>query len=222
MDESILTETEKLLAQMQGVLARVQAMEASRPNLLTVFEKFQLATGRFPTRDDFAIQLVANIQEKLGIALHSKECIDIGCRSGENGIAMQQAGAKVVGIDPDDSEFEVARQKGMELYKTKLQEYQVNRKFDIATVFLWNIPFEERESFAAALKQIIHPNGYVIIGYADEVYDKDPNINVLKLMETVFDRVDRFEFPDSINQYMLVCASQETCKARNEHNRAQR
>lgn len=202
-----LVETEKLLAQMQEILAKVQVVEVSRPNLLAVFEKFRLATGRFPTRDDFATQLVANIQEKLGISLHLKKCIDIGCRSGENVIAMQLAGAKVIGIDPDDSEFEMTRKRGIQLYKTTLQEYPTTQKFDIATVFLWNIPFEEREPFAAALKQIIHPNGCVIIGYADELYDKDPNINVPQLMKTVFDRVGRFEFPDSINQYMLVCAS---------------
>jgi 2-polyprenyl-3-methyl-5-hydroxy-6-metoxy-1,4-benzoquinol methylase len=209
-----LAETGKLLKKMEGVLKQVEALEVSRPNLLRVFEKFRQATGRFPTRDDFALQLVENIQGALGISLRGKECIDIGCRSGENAIAMQQVGAKVIGIDPDDSELETAREKGMEsrqFFKTTLQEYRSEgKKFDVATVFLWNIPFKEREPFAAALREIIHASGHVVIGYADEPYDKDPNINVLELMRTVFSRVERFEFPDSLNQYMLICSGPQT------------
>lgn len=208
----IIAETEEILAKAQQYLTKVQEMEVSRPNLLGLFEKFNRAMGRYPTRDDFAAQLILNIQNILGISLNSKQCIDIGCRSGENTIAMQLAGAQVIGIDPDDSEFEIAKKKGMEntrLFKATLQEYHLNgpnQKFDIATVFLWNIPFEEREAFTATLKRVIHPDGYIIIGYADEPYDKDPHINIRKLMASFFSCVERFEFPDSLNQYMLKCS----------------
>ena len=42
---------------------------------------------------------------------------------------------------------------------------------DVATVFLWNIPFKEKESFVTALKEIIQPDACVIMGYADESKD---------------------------------------------------
>ena len=65
-------------------------------------------------RDIDAKELVNSIESQLGIRFKGKKVIDVGCRSGENCLAMQKAGAEVVGIDPDDTEFDVAREKGME------------------------------------------------------------------------------------------------------------
>ena len=45
-----------------------------------------------PIRDAFASQLVSNLQS-LGVSFNEKTCIDVGCGSGENGLAMQKAGA---------------------------------------------------------------------------------------------------------------------------------
>jgi SAM-dependent methyltransferase len=167
--------------------------------------------GRSWTRDDYAADLVRNIERSLRVSLDGKNIIDVGCRSGENALAMQAAGATVIGIDPDDREFGTAKEKGIkdsQLVKATLQEFHEKNPetlFDVATVFLWNILFKERESFIMALKEIIQPDGYVIIGYNDEIYDKDPYINVPKLMKTAFHTVKRREFPESLNRYMLVC-----------------
>lgn len=205
--------TRKFLSESEAILAKVEALEKERPNQLRVFEKFHASEGRFPTRDDFASQLVSKLEGHLDISLTGKEILDIGCRSGENAIAMQRAGANVIGIDPDSSEFDTARKKGClvrNLYLDRLQDFRIkypDKKFDIATVFLWNIPFKEREHFASDLKEVIHSNGCVIISYVDEVYDKDPEISVQNLMRLFFPRVERFEFPDSVNQYMLKCSS---------------
>jgi 2-polyprenyl-3-methyl-5-hydroxy-6-metoxy-1,4-benzoquinol methylase len=172
-------------------------------------------TVKNPTRDDHALQLISNLQS-LGVSFDEKTCIDVGCRSGENSLAMQAAGAKVIGIDPDDGEFEVAVKKGIDesqLAKATLQEYHESfpdNKFDIATVFLWNISLREREAFVSCLKDIIHPNGLVVIGYADELYDKDPDINVPALMETAFYDVRRTVFKGSLNRYVLVCSKPKT------------
>ncbi len=165
-----------------------------------------------PTRDDYASQLVYDLQS-LGVSFKGRTCIDIGCRSGENTLAMQNAGAKVTGIDPNNAEFEVAIKKGMDesqLVKMTLQKYRESfpdNKFDIATVFLWNIPFRERETFVSCLKDIIHRNGLVVIGYVDEVYDKDPYINIPELMVKAFHNVSRTVFDRSLNRYVLVCSS---------------
>lgn len=206
-----IAEAKEVLEQSQRVLEIALALESARPHQIALFEDFRLRHGRLPTRNDFASQLVAMIQNDLDIELQGKMCIDIGCRSGENALAMQQAGAKVIGIDPDDSEFQVAIQGGMEkecLHKITLQEFLAqfpDKKFDLATVFLWNILAEEQDSFAAALKEVIHVQGTVVIGYADVVYDQYAQLSVFKLMSSVFTKVDRFEFPHRTNQYILKC-----------------
>lgn len=164
-----------------------------------------------PFRERVADRTISDIQKKLSISFQGKTCVDIGCRSGENMLAMQKAGAKVIGIDPDDEEFAIARAKGIEneqLVKATLQKYQSsmpNQKFDVATVFLWSIPYKERELFFASLAKIIHPEGYVIIGYYDEAYDKGSS-NILDPLRKVFHNVARHEFNGSINRYMLKCS----------------
>ena len=65
--------------------------------------------------------------------------------------------------------------------------------------------FTESDSFTKALKDIIHPNGDVIIGYRDESLDKDPDRNLPTLMKKVFSRVGRYTFPKALNCYMLMC-----------------
>lgn len=207
----VLDETDDLGNRLVQLRAIVELSGAGKTVTAT-----SASLGRSWTRDDYAAQLVSNIQDHLGVSLSGKTCIDVGCRSGENAIAMERAGAKVIGIDPDDTEFATAKAKGMtgdQLVKATLQEYQSalpDQKFDIATVFLWNIPHKERESFVAALATIIQPDGYVIIGYADEPYDKDPYINVPKLMREAFGKVERFEFAGSMNRYMLKCSAPRT------------
>ncbi len=183
--------------------------EGAEAPLLDIF------AGRTPTRDDYALQLISDLQF-LGILFSGKTCIDVGCRSGENSLAMQTAGAKVIGVDPDDEEFEIAVKKGLDksrLLKATLEEYHQlfpGNKFDLATVFLWNIPLKEYEAFVTSLKEIIHVNGLVIIGYTDEEYDNDPDLNVPALMKTAFHSVKRIVLPRFVNRYVLICSKPKT------------
>lgn len=167
-----------------------------------------------PSREGLATELVSNIENYLHVVLSNKTCLDVGCRSGENAIAMQRSGAIVTGIDPDDSEFFTAESKGMkrdQLFKATLQEFHAtfpNQKFDVATVFLWQIKFKERESFAKSLSSIIKSDGFVIISYQDEQYDSGPS-SVLDLMRGVFFSVAKFKF-DGWNRYILKCSYPRT------------
>ena len=44
--------------------------------------------------------------------------------------------------------------------------------------------------------------------YVDEVYDKDPELNVPELMETAFKQVEKHEFPYlPVVPYMLKCSN---------------
>jgi len=166
-------------------------------------------------RNRSASQIVAYLQS-IGISFVGKACIDIGCRSGENSLAMKKAGANVTGIDPDDREFGVAVEKGMEksqLLKATLQEYREafpDNKFDVATVFLWNIPFKEYDGFVSCLKDIIKSDGEVVIGYHDEAYNTDKSLNVPSLMQKAFGRVVKNVLEDNINKYLLICSDPKT------------
>jgi hypothetical protein len=161
-------------------------------------------------RMDIASDLRRNMILYLGFEFAGRRCLDIGTRSGENALFMQRNGGEVVGIDPDDSEFKTAIQIGIpreNLHKTTLQDYQKkypDEKFDLATVFLWNIPASEKEEFCQALTQIINKNGAVVIGYKDEFYHTPPD-DLLSLLGKYFTLVKLYEFPNSLNRYMLVC-----------------
>ncbi len=167
-----------------------------------------------PTNDELEIrdrltQEIDCILDHFKINLKGKRVIDVGCRSGENTISMIQQGANVIGIDPDDSEFNVAVSKGMpvdNLFKATLQQYRVDhpdQQFDIATVFLWNVYHSKRESFVASLAEVIKPGGIAVVSYYDEEYDQGSS-SVKDLLESVFDEVDSAEF-DTWNRVALLC-----------------
>jgi len=166
------------------------------------------------TRDNEAKQLVADITKSLRISLGGKSVIDVGCRSCENTLAMQAAGATVIGIDPDKGEFGVAKEKGMkdsQLVNATLQEYYDKNpevQFDIATVFLRNIAYDERKDFVTALSKIVKPGGYIIIGYHDDVYhDYSSSLYIRRFIEGFrsISIVTHQGFSGRLNQYMLVC-----------------
>jgi 2-polyprenyl-3-methyl-5-hydroxy-6-metoxy-1,4-benzoquinol methylase len=170
------------------------------------------------TRQETAYDLVLKMK-LFKIIFENKKCLDVGCRSGENAFAMQEAGAIVTAIDPDDSEFESALKLGIpkeQLHKLTLQEYykpSLKENFDIATVFLYCIPLIERETFMDALVNIIKKSGTVVIGYAFEdgpLYDKDPDLNLPKLMKKYFKYVQRVEYPGDLNHYLLICRHNES------------
>ncbi len=148
-----------------------------------------------------ARKIVAIMQEAMSIELEGKQVIDVGCRSCENTIVMAEAGAAVVGIDPDSTEF-VTNGK-IELAQATLQEYVVanpDKRFDLATVFLWNIN-REKEEFVKSLASIIEPNGQVIIGWVDDEYDSLPS-----LIKAAFGNVKYYKFRDTLNCKMVKCS----------------
>ena len=139
-----------------------------------------------------------------------KTCLDVGCRSGENTAAMAREGAEVIGIDPDDTEFEKAKSLGIKethLVKATLQCYYAQnplQKFDIVTVFLWNISSSETQEFCLALNQVIKPGGTVIITYQDEEYSNIPGI-----LTNFFNKVKTCDF-SGINVHAIRCSQPKT------------
>ncbi len=141
------------------------------------------------------------------IQFSNKNCIDVGCRSGENSWEIQKAGAIVTAIDPDDSEFSTAKALGIkeeQLTKLSLEDYVTSypyRKFDMATVFLWNIFRNEEEKFAKALTQIIKPCGSVIIS----IHEKKKVTPIVRDLMTKF--FQSVTIQDGYEDDIVICRS---------------
>ncbi len=118
---------------------------------------------------------------KFEINLKGKTVLDVGSGLGFNTKAMQLQGASVYGVEPDVSAYTDAIQlsnlTNENSYHGKLQDIPKNlhSQFDIATVFLWNIPHAERDGIMQGLRASLTFGGTVIIGLHDEVYISDPH-----------------------------------------------
>ncbi len=187
------------------------------------------ATGSIDHRDKTARGIIRDLTS-LDISLKGKNIIDVGCRSGENMLAMQAEGATVIGIDPDDSNFNIALSKGArvdQLYKKTLQEFSdvfPDKKFDIATLFLWNIHIGEYDAVGDCLKGILKPGGCVIVGYHEHFYRRnireiddetmveecveelDRKYCVPELLDKFFGSCSEHPFPNSLNRYVCIAS----------------
>jgi SAM-dependent methyltransferase len=139
---------------------------------------------------------------KLQSKFHDKICLDIGTRDGLNCISLVKLGAKkVIGIDIDSSSFyKMPLNDKVELIKTDLLDYNNEDKFDIITCFLWNISFLERNKVVDKIKELLKPNGFVLIGIHDDVYKYDKYVSVVDLIKNNFsdtwilDKNDSFQW----------------------------
>lgn len=151
----------------------------------------------------------------LEIDLDGKEVLDVGSGLGFNAKAMKENGASVYGVEPDPdaaaksishSNFDKER-----LFVGKLQEMpnHMKGKFDLATVFLWNIPHAQRDDVMKGLCAALKPGGKVIIGLNDQVYIDDPfGVAVRPLAERYFSNVSATFVNDAHqNRQLLICSS---------------
>lgn len=111
-----------------------------------------------------------------GISLEGKKVLDVGFGLGYNASIMKRMGAEVFGVEPDKKAFDFAVFNNLidkeKAFNCLLQEMpqELLGTFDIATVFLYNIPLSERENFAQALAMSIKDDGETIIGLHDDIY----------------------------------------------------
>lgn len=137
----------------------------------------------------------------------NKNVIDVGTRNGVNAFMMKKIGAKsITAIDPNNSEFPKKTQN-IKFIKNTLQDYlqECNKQFDTVTVFLWNIPFLEYDSFMYSVKKVLVPNGTLIIGIHDNIYYKDwrsPLCVATRLFEHGF-KISQINKNDGINRYII-------------------
>jgi ribosomal protein L11 methylase PrmA len=133
--------------------------------------------------------------------------LDVGTRSGENAIMMlNDIGAKsVTAIDVDDTEFPFTKH-GVQFEKMSLQEHNTSYKYDIITVFLWNVSINQYNSFIESIKQVLKThNSTLIIGIYDEDYIKDKFLSVPNLLWNHGFSVSQKEFSGCWNRYILYC-----------------
>ncbi|MGV2293479.1 class I SAM-dependent methyltransferase [Trinickia sp. YCB016] len=152
--------------------------------------------------------------KQFGISLQGKTVLDVGSGLGFNAKAMQREGASVFGVEPDSEAHAQALQRsnfadGQSL-NGKLQDIPSNMrgKFDLATVFLWNIPHAERDGVMQGLRAALKPGGKVVIGLHDDVYINDPyGVAVQPLAQKYFSQVRATPINDShTNRQFLICS----------------
>jgi SAM-dependent methyltransferase len=140
---------------------------------------------------------IASFLSRRGIPLVGKKILDIGTRTGENAKIMSDSGAEVVVVEPDKESLsraiELRNVDPERSFPVLLQELpsQYQGSFDIATVFLFNVPWLERAAFAEALLKAVKPGGKIIVSVADPAYKDGGSADVGKYLRQYFGAVDR-------------------------------
>lgn len=125
----------------------------------------------------------ARALRELNITLKGKKVLDIGFGLGYNSDVMRRLGAEVYGVEPDKEAFDFAISQQLidsrNAFNSTLQDMpqELFGTFDLATIFLYNISFSERENVIQLLAKSIKPTGTTIIGLQDDIYiNGDPYI----------------------------------------------
>lgn len=131
-------------------------------------------------RQDIGINVLRILEKCVG-PFKGKVILDIGCGFGENSYSMKKSGAYVYGVDPDKKAIQYAVSKGYldadKTFNTTLQKLSstLYHKFDIATIWLFCIPYNQRETYFQALQKYIKPGGIIIIGVTDKCFADKKN-----------------------------------------------
>ena len=124
--------------------------------------------------------------------IRDKKCLDIGTRNGNNCSMMVKHGAKsVTGIDIDDSRFnEMESNENIQLIKQNFFELDNDEKFDVITVFLWNINYSDYDRLVEKIKKLLNDRGIVMISAADSLYRSDTDqVSIVKLFSAYFSKI---------------------------------
>jgi predicted TPR repeat methyltransferase len=109
-----------------------------------------------------------------------KKVLDVGTRDGLNCINLIKLGAsKVIGIDIDNSKFFTDKKDNIKLLHISLEDYNLSDedKFDIITIFLWNMPIPQYDNVVIKLKSLLKENGTIYVGIHDYLYKYGYMIN---------------------------------------------
>jgi 2-polyprenyl-3-methyl-5-hydroxy-6-metoxy-1,4-benzoquinol methylase len=163
---------------------------------------------------EIASQLMADLR-RVQISLRGKTVLDVGSGLGFNAKAMQMEGASVFGVEPDAVAHAQAISRSnlveAQAYHGRLQDMpgDMYGKFDVATVFLWNIPYAERDDVMKSLCAVLKPDGGVIIGMYDNEYISAPHgLMVQPLAKRYFAEVHATPINDlHVNRQLLICSS---------------
>jgi methylase of polypeptide subunit release factors len=143
-----------------------------------------------------------------GECIKGRKVLDVGTRSGENAIMMlRDIGAKSVSaIDIHHNEFPLETH-GVEFKKTSLQDYHPTEKYDVVSVFLWNIPYLELNNFMESVKNVMDLNeGHLIIGINEDFYMYDQVVSVPNLLYKHGYIISCLQHDNGeINKYILYC-----------------
>lgn len=149
--------------------------------------------------------------------------IDVGCGDGvaTRLLADRLEPKYICALEPGfEHDFSAARSflepAGIHVENTKIQHAIYRPKyaqtFDVATVFKYNAPFLEKDSFAYALSRVIRPGGVVLITVVEHDrmcfgYGYDPALYIGFHLRTYFSDVELKEINHGGSWYegLIVC-----------------
>ena len=147
------------------------------------------------------------------IDFKDKIVLDIGCRSGDKTIEIAHKDVReIIGIDP---ELQVKNKypNNCKFYEETVQNFSQKSKnhsrFDIVTLFLWNINNSEYDSVMKSIKKVLKNDGILIISYYDDAYkdtlfNQEYNTSVFSIVRKYFGNYNTRNFPSSWDKYMIV------------------
>jgi SAM-dependent methyltransferase len=163
------------------------------------------------TKGRIAIEVIADL-EKNGIDLDGKNVLDVGSGLGFNAKAMEAEGAAVFCVEPDreaaDTSISRLKLQKEQVFNGTLQEIpkQMKGRFDLVTVFLWNINEDHGDEVMMGLCSSIKENGKVIIGLHDAEYLGRSSASILPLAERYFANISTSFNNNHVNKKLLICS----------------
>jgi hypothetical protein len=150
--------------------------------------------------------------ERLGFGgFDGKVVADIGTRDGRFVSVFQELGAKeVYGIDPEEDELTKAVQGGVidneHAIPLMLQDIpnEIKSKFEVATIFNFNMPYTEYDSFFSAVYDSLPENGQVVMTVAEDEILRNATPTMQKYFVVNSTRLwgDKYDFP---HKNLVVC-----------------
>lgn len=114
--------------------------------------------------EDILTRLILNYLPTTGCNI-----LEIGSGAGALALWMTELGHNITCIEPAEKPAEKARLKGLNVCKTRLQDYYVNKKFDciVAISSLIHIPRSEMPLQIQKLSQLIKREGIIFLSFIE-------------------------------------------------------